>query len=99
VAIAIPEDLPGADLVTAGIADLERGELTVAALLTLCARRRLAQSGVELPATAVDDAGRALYLALAAEDADGAYGRYNALRRRLVSFCQALEHDARRRDR
>jgi hypothetical protein len=32
-------------------------------------------------------------------DPRGAYSTYNALRRRLVSFCEAAEHYARRRER
>jgi hypothetical protein len=41
---------------------------------------------------------RDLYVLLERSDHGGAYATYNA-RRRLVSFCEAAEHDARRRER
>ncbi|MGH2888679.1 MAG: hypothetical protein ACRDL8_23430 [Solirubrobacteraceae bacterium] len=94
---SIPPDLPGADLVLEGLTDLEAGRVSVPALLVLSARRRLARAGIDLPPAAVEDVERTLYLKLHELDPSGAYTRYNALRRRLVSFCDAFEHDARRR--
>ncbi|MGH2871959.1 MAG: hypothetical protein ACRDL5_05805, partial [Solirubrobacteraceae bacterium] len=55
--------------------------------------------GLVVPAATVEDVERVLYLRLHEVDPAGAYTRYNALRGRLVSFCDALEQDARRRDR
>ncbi len=95
----IPSDLPGADLVDAGLSDLHAGRSTVPALLLLGARARLAEDGIRLPVLGVENPERALYDLLDAEDPLGAPARYNALRQRLVSFCHAFEQHARRRDR
>ena len=94
----IPSDLPGADLVRAGLEDLRAGNLSGPALLLLGARERLRQSGIELPEAPIDDPERALYLLLEDGDLSGAHARYNALRQRLVSFCTTFEQLARRRD-
>ena len=93
----IPAELPGADLVDAGLHDLDAGRRTAPALLLLGARTRLAEDGIRLPVLDVSNPERALYDLLDSED--GAPARYNALRQRLVSFCQAFEQHARRRDR
>ena len=87
----IPDDLPGSELVKAGLAALARGELTAEALLLTCARTRLAESGIELPGPQVQDPDRELYLRLESEDYYGAHARYTSLRRRLVSFLDAYE--------
>ena len=81
-------ELPGEDLVRAGIADLERGEVTVEALLVSIGAPRLAALGVELPVPLADPEER-LYDLLAEDDARAAHGRYNALVRRLVSYERA----------
>lgn len=96
---AIPPDLPGAELVRAGLDDLRAGKLTAAALLLLGARERLRQSGLELPEARVEQPERALYLLLEDADPAGAHARYNALRQRLVSFCTSFEQHAGRRER
>jgi hypothetical protein len=93
----IPPDLPGADLVCAGLDDLRVGKVTPPALLLLGARERLRQSGIQLPEAPVEQPERALYLLLEDEDPGGAHARYNALRQRLVSFCTTFEQLARRR--
>jgi hypothetical protein len=93
----IPPDLPGADLVCAGLEDLRIGEVTVPALLVLSARERLRQSGIELPEVPVEQPERALYLLLEDGDPTGVHARYNALRQRLVSFCTTFEQVARGR--
>ncbi len=49
---------------------------------------RLGQLGYEVSAP-IEEADHALYELLAAEDADSAHGRYNALVRLLVSFERA----------
>jgi hypothetical protein len=93
----IPPDLPGADLVSAGLDDLRVGKVTPPALLLLGARERLRQSGIQLPEAPVEQPERALYLLLEDDDPGGAHARYNALRQRLVSFCTTFEQLARRR--
>ena len=91
--IGTPRDLPGAELVSAGIAALGRGELTVAALLVAVGRRRLQAAGLAVPEPPRirESPERALYEALGALHPRDAHGRYNGLIRRLVSFERALE--------
>jgi len=81
--------LPGADLVEAGLRDLEAGRETVPALLVLVGAPRLARLGVPVPAGRVADPEHRLYARLAAEEPGSAHSRYNALIRRLVSFERA----------
>jgi hypothetical protein len=83
-------DLPGGDLIAAGLEDLGRGEETVAALLVCVGGPRLRRLGFDVPDTIPDPEGR-LYALLAQSDEDSAHGRYNALIRRLVSFERAAE--------
>jgi hypothetical protein len=83
--------LPGADLLQQGFVDLRAGKETVAELLVAIGEPRLARLGLELPAHGLDRPEHRLYLLLAADDADTAHSRYNALIRRLVSFERAAE--------
>ena len=90
--------LPGAWLVERALADLERGELTPEALTLSLASTRLARLGVELPARVSLPLDRelALYEALVRVGVADPYHRYNALRRELGSFIEALESRRRR---
>lgn len=82
--------LPGGDLVAAGLADLAAGRAgTAEALLVCVAAPRLRALGLAVPDTGHGDPEDALYARLAAEHGDAAHGRYNALRRRAVSFARA----------
>ena len=81
--------LPGADLIAAGLRDLEAGVESRAALLVAIGARRLERLGVHVPATP-DAPERRVYALLAREHGDGAHSQYNALVRRLVSFERAL---------
>ncbi|MDQ3998422.1 MAG: hypothetical protein M3303_15545 [Gemmatimonadota bacterium] len=83
-------DLPGGELVAAGLADLERGDESAAALLVSIGGPRLRRLGYPV-ADVFDEPERRLYALLAREDAASAHGRYNALIRRLVSFERAAE--------
>lgn len=83
-------DLPGAELVARGLADVARGVESDAALLVWIGQPRLARLGIELPEPPSRPEHR-LYAWLAATDSDSAHGRYNALIRRLVSFERAAE--------
>jgi hypothetical protein len=82
-------DLPGGELIAAGLDDLRRGRESVAALLV--------DRGPQAPPAGIRRTGsfhdpeRRLYALLAEEDSDSAHGRYNALMRRLVSFERAAE--------
>lgn len=96
-AAPFPPNLPGADLVAAGIAALRRRDFNVEALLVAVGAPRLRRAGLDLPAAAgePDAPELSLYAALRSRDGD-AYSRYNALIRRLVSFERALETAKRR---
>lgn len=85
-------DLPGAELVSAGLAALERGESTVEALLVAIGAPRLRHAGLDVPTLPrLREPELALYAALCAAEEVDAYSAYNALIRRLVSFERALE--------
>ncbi len=86
--------LPGGDLITEGIDDLRRGRRSIAALLVAIGARRIRAAGVEVPDAEILDPELRLYELLAADDADSAHGRYNALLRRLTSFERAIERSA-----
>ena len=82
--------LPGAELVSAGLADLERGRESVEALLVSIGAERLKSVGIDVPSPLPSPEKR-LYGLLAAEHGNAAHSRYNALVRRLVSFERAAE--------
>ena len=88
------QNLPGADLVLSGIEALQRGEITVEALLVAIGAPRLRAAGLDIPhAPGVPDHPEyALYEALGAIHPRETHARYNSLIRRLVSFERALEH-------
>jgi hypothetical protein len=83
--------LPGEDLVGQGLADLAEGRLTEAAFLVAIGAPRLRALGLALPHDLPRDPEHRLYALLAAEEADSAHSRYNALVRRLVSYERAAE--------
>jgi len=83
-------DLPGADLVGRGVADLEREVESIESLLVSIGAPRLARLGFELH-DPIPSPEHRLYALLSAEDPDAAHSRYNALIRRLVSFERAAE--------
>jgi hypothetical protein len=83
-------DLPGSELVEAGLADLARGVESVEALVVSIGAPRLARLGFDIEA-AYESPEKRLYERLRAEDADSAHSRYNALVGRLVSFERAAE--------
>ena len=90
---SIPMDLPGADLVVAGIDALQRGKFTKEALLVAVGAPRLRCVGLDIPHAPgwPREPELALYAALCSEAEDDAHSRYNALIRRLVSFERAAE--------
>ncbi|MDP8905568.1 MAG: hypothetical protein M3N29_09720 [Chloroflexota bacterium] len=86
-------DLPGWELVSRGLADAEMGRNTVAAMLVRSAADRLAAIGLVVPGEAVADAHLQMYALLEAEVGEArAHSRYNALRRRLLSFLRAAPY-------
>jgi hypothetical protein len=82
------DTLPGADLIRAGLRDLERGVESVPALLVLVGAPRLRSLGLDVPDTADFPEDR-LYSQLVTLHGDGAHSQYNALIRTLVSFERA----------
>lgn len=91
------DDLPGADLLTSGVADLRAGRDTTSAALVRMAAPRLRDIGFDIPPTPADEpGGHRLYALLAEEDRPNAHSRYNALVGRMVSFARAAEHASRR---
>lgn len=97
VGLPAPEftDLPGWELVVAGLADLEEGRETVAAMLVLSAADRLTRLGLRVPVLGepTGEAHLRMYELLEAEvGEERAHGRYNALRRRLLSFLRAAPY-------
>jgi hypothetical protein len=89
------EALPGWDLVSAGLADLHAGRQTVPAMLVASASIRLRLLGIGLPPRSVDEPQDRLYELLVDEVGEAAaHSRYNALRRRLLSFLRSAESNA-----
>lgn len=84
--------LPGGDLVADGLTDLRAGRQTAAALLVRTAAPRLRTLGIEVPGGPLERPWHRLYDLLVSEDSASAYGRYNALLRRMASFAHAAEH-------
>lgn len=85
----VPLELPGADLVNEGLADLAVGGAIDCALHVLIGAPRLRAPGVIVPEASALRVEHRLDL-LAADGSDTARVRYNALLRRLVRFEQAL---------
>lgn len=86
-------DLPGAELVAQGLADIRDGRETVPALLVAIEAPRLRRLGIVVPESVAGPEHR-LYALLARTEGDAAHGRLNALVRRLVSFERAAESAA-----
>lgn len=81
---------PGAELVLPGLEDLAAGRLTIAACLVSVARPLIEGSGLAKTSLSyVAQPEHVLYRLLRDQGGD-AYGRYNSLLRRLVSFERAL---------
>lgn len=87
--------LPGAALVSRGLADAHRGIWSAEALLIAVAATRLKALGLELPEGLPQDAELALYAQLGRDGVEDPYARYNSLLRELDSFLEAFT--ARRR--
>jgi hypothetical protein len=85
------DDLPGAELIEAGLADLQAGRETIAALLVAIGAPRLRDLGMDLPRELPENPEHRLYALLATNDSDSAHSRYNAFVRRLVSYERAAE--------
>ena len=92
--------LPGEDLVTQGLADLAKGELSESALLLLVASPRLRGLGIEVPERKLSEPyEHALYSLIEERLGTGAHSYYNSLLRRIVSYAHALEREQSRLER
>ena len=91
----LPSDLPGHDIVSAGLADLAAGRETEPALLVAMAAPRLRTLGFNVSTGGSGQPSHRLYEILAQTDLN-AHSRYNALIARIVSFVRAAEHAATR---
>jgi hypothetical protein len=88
----VPTNLPGHELVSAGLRDLAAGRETEASLLVTMAAPRLRRLGLDVPpGDPQQNASHRLY-ELLTYGQDGAHSRYNALVGRIVSFARAAEH-------
>jgi hypothetical protein len=92
---AAPADLPGHDLVVAGLADLAAGRETEPALLVAMAAPRLRALGIDVPVVDGEQPAHRLYELLSRTD-PSPHSRYNALVGRMASFARAAEHAAAR---
>ncbi|MUG97727.1 hypothetical protein F7734_37630 [Scytonema sp. UIC 10036] len=85
-------ELPGAEFVLSGIDDLRNGEMnTVGSLLVAIAATRLTEAGLDIPKDCLAPEPELTLYARLQDERDDAYPYYNALLRRLSSFCDALE--------
>lgn len=84
--------MPGWELVSEGLRDIELGRRTVASAAVQLASSRLSALGIEVQLSSGRQPSHELYELLAAQDPDGAHSRYNAVVRRLASFARAAEH-------
>jgi hypothetical protein len=86
------KNLPGAEIVLSGLADLEVGRTSVNASAVQAAAPRLRQVGLDAPsAEGGTPAAHVLYRQLGEELGDGAHSRYNAILARVASFAGAAE--------
>ena len=93
---SIPADLPGAELLSDGLADLHSGLESESALVVEIAAPRLRALGFDVPqrpACAGEDETpeHRLYSLLAQRPDGGAHSYYNALLARIASFARAAE--------
>ena len=86
------ENLPGAEIVLPGLADLEAGRESVNASAVQAAAPRLRRAGLDAPdAKGGIPAAHRLYEQLGDQLGDGAHSRYNAILARVASFAGAAE--------
>lgn len=92
MAVEITKDLPGHDLISKGLTDLDHGQMnTIEALLIAIGRPRLLNLGFSLPYQFPETPEHNLYRKLGDTHGNAAHSQYNALIGRLVSFMRAVE--------
>src|SRR5689334_23181378 len=86
--------IPGAELVTEGLADLAKDRITQYSLLILIAAPRLKRLGIAVPERpSAQPREHALYELLEQRLGAGVHSFYNSLIRRIVSYEHALERE------
>jgi hypothetical protein len=88
-------ELPGADLVSAGLAHVTEGRVTQEACLVSMLVHHLKRAGIVVgdAEELVPEPERTLYRLLGEEvSVQDPYPRYNALRRRIASFARAMSN-------
>ena len=91
------EHLPGGEILSKGLKDLQEGIRSIDALLVLVAAPRLTRCGIKIPqnSSLSELPEHALYRQLCVEHGPEAYRHYRSLLRRLVSLENAMESQAR----
>jgi len=89
------EELPGGEIVVRGLEDLGKGTESPEALLVAMAATRLRELGISLPGALPSSPEAKLYRFLAAQHGTGAHSKYNAWRRRLLSFLRTARCERR----
>lgn len=86
------QDLPAADMIREGLADLAARRESVASYLVQIGSLKMRRCGIDVPVSDEDalEADHRLYALLGREHGNDAHRRYNALLRELVSFERAL---------
>ena len=88
----IDSSLPGADLITKGLENLQQQKESVEALLVMIGRPRLERMGINVPTINLRESPEiTLYRLLLKQNKDNAYSLYNSYKRRLISFESAIE--------
>ncbi|MBW8049668.1 MAG: hypothetical protein FVQ77_04885 [Cytophagales bacterium] len=89
------EKLPGWELVSVGLRDLSEERYdTVEALLVLMYSSRLKFNGIGIPGKSEDDPNVSYNMKLyrlLEKNKEDAHSKYNALQRRIISFCSTVE--------
>ncbi len=86
------KQLPGAEIVLPGLADLHAGRQSINASAVESAAPRLRRVGLDVPAGGGElPAAHVLYRHLSEELGDAAHSRYNAILSRVASFAGAAE--------
>ena len=89
------QNLPGYELIEKGLLDISLNRESYFTALLYSAESKLAKLGINLGGLRPPDAVSQMYGFLQSEFGDGAHSKFNALNRRLISFCKSLEHQIR----
>lgn len=91
----IDPNLPGAEIIEKGLADLAKGLVTIESCLVSMAPNLLEEVGINFPDRPIDEPELTMFRLIESRSGDAAHSQYNALRRRLVSFVKSARLAAR----